>query len=136
MKITLAACGLSSVVRRHFNFIMNIDAIQLWEKVKAIALALPETYEKPCYGTPAMYVGKKTLCRLREDDESLALYNDGRDVWMNKDPNVFFITDHYLNYPMLLIHLSKVSKVDLETLLIHSWKIRAGKKLLKAYDGL
>ena len=115
---------------------MNIDAIQLWEKVKAMALQLPETYEKPSYGTPAIYVGKKKVCRLREDDESLAIYNNERDRWMAKNPNVFFITDHYLNYPMLLIHLSKVSKADLETLLIHSWKIRAGKKLLKAYDGL
>ena len=115
---------------------MNIDAIQLWEKVKAIALQLPGTHEKPCHGTPAMYVGKKLFARLREDDESLAIYNNERDIWMAKNPNVFFITDHYLNYPMLLIHLSKVSKADLKTLLINSWKIRAGKKLLKAYDGL
>lgn len=114
---------------------MNIDAIQYWEKVKAVALELPETFEKPCHGTPAMYVGKKLLCRLREDDESLALYNGERDIWMNKNPNVFFITDHYLNYPMLLIHLSKVSKADLEKLIINSWKIRAGKKLLKSYEG-
>ena len=115
---------------------MNIDAIQLWEKVKAVALQLPETHEKPCYGTPALYVGKKLFARLREDDESLVLYNDKRDVWMNGNPDVFFITDHYLHYPMLLVHISKVSKGDLEKLLNHSWKMRAGKKLLKAYDDL
>ena len=114
---------------------MNIDAIHLWEKVKKVALGLPETFEKPCYGTPAMYVGKKLLCRLREDDESLALYNNERNTWMNENPDIFFITDHYLNYPMLLIHLSKVSKAHLETLMMDSWKIRAGKKLVKAYDG-
>ena len=101
-----------------------------------MALELPETYEKPSYGTPAIYVGKKTLCRLREDDESLALYNGERDIWINKNPDVFFITDHYLNYPMLLVHVSKANKADLQTLLIHSWKIRAGKKLLKTYNGL
>lgn len=115
---------------------MNIDAIHLWEKVKLIALQLPETFEKPCYGTPALYVGKKLLCRLREDDESLALYHQDRAVWMKKNGDVFFITDHYLNSPMLLIHLSKVDTVDLKTLLTNSWKIRAGKKLLKVYDGV
>ena len=114
---------------------MNIDAIHLWEKVKAIGLQLPETSEKPCYGTPALYVGKKLLCRLREDDESLALYHQDRELWMKKNGNIFFITDHYLNSPMLLIHLSKVSKADLEILLINSWKIRAGKKLLKVCEG-
>lgn len=115
---------------------MNIDAIHLWEKVKGVALELPETFEKPCHGTPAMYVGRKLFCRLREDDESLALYNSERDIWIDKDPHIFFITDHYLNYPMLLIHLSKVSKADLETLMMNSWKIRAGRKLRKAYDGV
>jgi hypothetical protein len=79
-----------------------------------------------------MYVGKKLLCRLREDDESLALYNNERATWIDKNPHLFFITGHYLHYPMLLIHLSKVSKADLETLMVHSWKIRAGKKLIKA----
>lgn len=115
---------------------MNIDSLLFWEKVKAVALQLPETLEKPCYGTPAFYVAKKLLCRLREDGESLALYHGEREIWMTKNPDVFFITDHYLNSPMLLIHLAKVSNADLKLLMINSWKIRAGKKLLKAYGDL
>ena len=113
---------------------MDMDAAILWEKVKAIALQLPETYEKPCYGTPAIYLGKKLLTRLREDDESLALYHTNREELIIKTPSVFFTTDHYINSPMVLIHLSKVSKKDLESLLLNAWKIRATKKMLKEYQ--
>ncbi len=113
---------------------MNMDAAMLWEKVKAIALQLPETYEKPCYGTPAVYVGKKLLARLREDDESLALYYTNREELIAKNASVFFTTDHYIHSPMVLIHLSKVSRNDLEVLLLNAWKIRATKTMLKTHS--
>lgn len=105
-----------------------------WEKAKAIALQLPETHEQTCYGTPAVYVGKKLLARLREDGESLALYHQNRKDLIETNPISFFTTDHYVNSPMVLIHLSKVADNDLKALLLNSWKIRAIKKLVKAYE--
>ena len=102
----------------------------LWEKVCRIALRFPGTVEKIAYGTPALYVEKKLFARLKEDRETLALYNDERNEWIARNADTFFITAHYKNYPMMLIDLKAASPEDLETLLQHSWKMRASKKLL------
>jgi hypothetical protein len=59
------------------------------------------------------------------------VYTYERDRWMKKDPAVFFITDHYKNYPMMLIDLASVNKKDLKQLLFASWQLRAPKRLLK-----
>lgn len=109
---------------------MNTDSYILWDKVTKIGLAQPGVYERLCYGTPALYVEKKFFARLKEDNETLVLYNNDRDEWMASNPDVFFITDHYKNYPMLLIDLKAVSKNELEQLITLSWKLRAPKKLL------
>lgn len=111
---------------------MNYNA-SLWEKVSRIVSGLPGVYEKTAYGTPAFYTEKKLFARLREDGETLVVYNDDRDEWIASDPDTFFFTDHYKNYPMLLVDLKNVSKGLLEKLLVTSWKIRCSKKMLKEF---
>ena len=112
---------------------MQIYSFQLWERVVEIAATLPEVYEKPMFDTPAFYTGKKFFCRLREDGETLVLYNNSRDEWIERNTEVFFFTEHYKNYPLLLINLKTVKTNDLKELLINSWKIRTSKALLKNY---
>lgn len=80
------------------------------------------------------FIQKKLFVRLKEDGETIALYNNERDEWIAKNEDVFFITDHYKNYPMLLVDLNMVSKEDLVKLIETSWRIRASKKALKLYD--
>jgi hypothetical protein len=60
--------------------------------------------------------------------------NEEREVWMKKDPSVYFITEHYRNYPSLLINLAKVRNSELKILLETAWKSRANKKQLKEYE--
>jgi hypothetical protein len=114
---------------------MNSNAYFLWEKVCKTALKLPGVSEKVAYGTPALYVEKKLFARLKEDKETLVVYNNDRDQWIASDPETFFFTQHYKNYPMLLANLKTVSTTDLERLILVSWKIRASKKLSKDYNG-
>jgi hypothetical protein len=47
----------------------------------------------------------------------------------SKTPVLFFITDHYKDYPLMLIDLTRVKKKDLKQLLITSWQLRAPKSL-------
>ncbi|HPH84968.1 MAG TPA: hypothetical protein PLC48_05885 [Ferruginibacter sp.] len=107
-----------------------------WEKVRSFALSLPETHEQICHGTPACYTGKKFFTRIQENGETLVVYNDDRDAWIESDPDLFFYTDHYKNYPILLIHLPGVSMKSLKELLVISWKLRTSKKLLKLHQDL
>jgi len=62
------------------------------------------------------------------------VYTDGREKWMQADPETFFITDHYRNYPSMLIHLDKAHPDDLKKLLTGAWLKRASKTLIKEYQ--
>ena len=116
---------------RYLSFIMNIDTIAFYQQVSLIALTFPGAEASTSYGTPAFKVKKKLFARFKEDGKTLVVYTNERDKWMKANPVSFFITDHYKNYPAMLIDLSTVKKKDLEELLYASWQIRAPKSLLK-----
>jgi hypothetical protein len=106
---------------------MNIDVIAFYNKVSSIALGFPGVVASTSYGTPAFKINKKMFARLKEDGATLVVYTFERNTWMKKDPITFFITDHYKNYPCLLINLATVKKKDLKELLYASWQIKLHK---------
>lgn len=87
-------------------------------------MSLPNVQERPCYGTPAFYVGRTLFARFLKDGDSVVVKIDKRDRErrMAVDPNAFYITDHYLNYPMMIVRLSAVDDHDLRDLLDEAWK--------------
>jgi hypothetical protein len=50
-------------------------------------------------------------------------------------PRVFYFTDHYRDYPMVLIRLSKATRPLVESLLLRQWRTLASKAALKAFGG-
>jgi hypothetical protein len=54
-----------------------------------------------------------------------------RDMMLELDPGTYFITDHYRDYPMLLVRLSHITKEELHTMLDRRFRAIAPKKLLK-----
>src|SRR3954468_17138379 len=108
-----------------------------FDNVRKIALAWPEVEDGTSYGTPALKVRKKLLVRLKEDDDSLVMPGvpqDERDMLVERAPKVFYFTDHYRNYPMVLIRLSKAQRTDVEPLLRRQWRTLASKGAIKAFD--
>jgi hypothetical protein len=97
-------------------------------------MSLPGTSEGLSHGTPAFYVNKKILARMWENGEVLVLHTDEREKWIQADPRTFFITDHYRNYPYMLINLPKVEPDDLKELLTAAWLSKASKGLVKEYE--
>jgi hypothetical protein len=98
-------------------------------------LALPGVTEGLSHGTPAFYVNKKILTRLWENGEVLVIHTEDRDQWIQIDPETFFITDHYRNYPYMLVKLDRVQPDDLKQLLTDAWLSKASKNLVKKYQG-
>jgi len=113
---------------------LHIDALVYIDRVRALVKPLPGIGEGICYGTPGFYVQKKLFARLKEDGETLVVYTQEREKWMKATPAVYYITDHYLNYPCMLVRLGKVRQKELETLLIAAWRMRATKGLIAEYD--
>lgn len=115
---------------------MILDLSQ-WKKVRDLMaeLAFPETEESTSYGTPAYKVQKNLLLRIKEDGETLVIHADDRDVWMTDDPEVFFVTEHYYNYPYVLVRLKKIRKPKLRQLIRQSWLELAPEKLRKRWEG-
>ena len=107
-----------------------------FETVRRLALALPEMEEGTAYGTPAFRVRKKFLGRLKEDGETLVIRIgfDERDILMAANPETYYITDHYLGYPAVLVRLATVDPDDLRDLLEQSWREVAPKKVVAGYD--
>jgi hypothetical protein len=95
-----------------------------FDTVRQIARTLPGAEEGTSYGTPAFKVKGKLFARQHQDGESLVVGVDfeEREEMMSAAPEKFYITDHYLNYPWMLVRMSKVNKDELRDLLIGSWR--------------
>ncbi len=103
-----------------------------YEAVRAAALALPEVEESTSYGTPALKVRGKLMVRLREDFETIvvkATWED-RERLMAVDPEVYYVTDHYLKYPCVLARLSKLKPSALTPLMRLAWQNVAPKSIV------
>jgi hypothetical protein len=108
----------------------------LFELAIEAAEGLPGVDVGTSYGTRALRLKGKFLARFREDNESLVIkvHMVERDHMLQSDPAVFFITDHYRDYPAVLIHLSKVERSALRELIEQAWRRAAPKKLVVAHD--
>ena len=100
-----------------------------YEDVRKIGLALPRVEDSTSYGTPALKVKGKLMARLKEDGETLVVIIgfEERQKMLEADPRVFFITDHYLNYPSVLVRLPLVRRDVLRGLLKGAWERAAAR---------
>jgi hypothetical protein len=96
-----------------------------WATVRDLALALPGVEESTSYRTPAMKVRGKLIARLKEDGETIVLPMAiaDRKVRIAADPDVFFVTDHYVPWPYVLVRLAKIPRTDLRELLQDAWRM-------------
>ena len=108
-----------------------------FDSVRRLALALPGGEEGTSYGTPAFKVKGKLFARFHQDGETLVIRVESRDreALLAEQPETFFITDHYLNYPWVLVRLSTVRADQLNDLLRQAWRLRAPKSLVAASHG-
>ncbi len=104
-----------------------------FDDVRKFALLWDEVEDGTSYGTPALKVRKKLLARLKEDGDSLVMPGvpfEERDMLVESQPRVFYFTDHYRDYPMVLIRLSKAKRATVEPLLRRQWQALASKKAI------
>ena len=103
------------------------------DDARELALALPETIERPSYGMPGFRVRDRLFARLHQDGESLVLWcdPDEREMLARTEPDKFFWTPHYDKHPMLQVRLAAIDREELGELLRDSWRRRAPAALLR-----
>jgi hypothetical protein len=90
-----------------------------YDTIRRLALTLPDAQESTSYGTPAVKVKRQLFLRLHQDLDKIVLKMpfDRREELIAADPETYFITDHYRDYPWVLVSLAKVHPDALRDLL-------------------
>ena len=108
-----------------------------YDDVRAFALALPGVAEGTSHGHASLKAHGKFLTRVWDDGDTLVVPGvtlDEREMLIEAEPETFYVTDHYKNYPYVLVRLSRVEAGTVERFLERRWRATAPKKLLKALD--
>jgi hypothetical protein len=103
----------------HYQHGSTID----FDSLRKVGLALPGVEESTAYGSPALKVhGKLLACvpvNRSAEPGSLAVRVDfdDRAELLAAAPDIYYVTDHYLNYTSVLVRLSRVTPDVLRDLL-------------------
>ena len=78
------------------------------------------------------------MLRLWPDGETLVVRfpRDKRAALIEENPDVFSVTDHYRNYPAVLVNLLAVNRELLGRMIEGAWRLQASPKQVAAYDAL
>src|SRR6266446_10179255 len=99
-----------------------------FDTVRKIGLALPGVEESTTYGSPALKVhGKLLACiavnRSAEPGSLMVRVDfDDRAELLAADPDVYYVTDHYVPYNAVLVRLSRVNPDVLRDLIGMAYK--------------
>ncbi len=89
-------------------------------EARKIALSFEGTSEGPYFNKPAIFFGETFLTRVHTKEEAMVLAigsMEMRDMMLEAEPKLFYITDHYKKFPYLLARLSALDKATLKDLL-------------------
>ena len=99
-----------------------------FDTVRKLALGLTGVEESTTYGSPALKVGGKMFAciavhKSAEPDSLVVRIDfDRRAELIAEAPGVYYVTDHYVNYPAVLVRLSCVHPDALRDLLSGAWR--------------
>jgi hypothetical protein len=99
-----------------------------FDSVREIALAIPGVQEGTAYGSPAFKVdGKMFACvavNRSAEPNTLVIRMDfeQRDELIAAEPKTYYLADHYVDYPCVLVRLARVRQDALRDLLLMGWR--------------
>jgi hypothetical protein len=109
-----------------------------FRQVEAIGAALPDVAVTTSWGSPTLKVrGKMFVCMAvnkSAEPNSLVVMMDmaQRDALLEDDPGTYYVTDHYVDYPCVLVRLSRVHPDALRDLIHSAYRFAAAKASKRA----
>jgi hypothetical protein len=108
-----------------------------FDTVRKIALGLPDVEESTAYGSMAFRVNGKLLActptnKAAEPDSLMVRVDfDDRAELLAAAPDVYYLPDHYVNYPSVLVRLPRIHPDALRDLLGMALRFVTAKRRAK-----
>lgn len=105
--------------------------------VRRSARELPGVIEGTAYGSPALKVGKELLACIpthrsaEADSLAVRVGFEQRESLLAEAPDVYYLKEHYVNYPVVLVRLNCIHPDALRELLRSGWNFVTTKKRRK-----
>jgi hypothetical protein len=104
-----------------------------FDTVRTMARELSGVEESTMYRSPALKVRGKMLAVIpvhksaEPDSLGVSVDFERRAELLSTDPGVYYLTDHYVNYPVVLVRLSRIHPDALRDLLRLAWRFVTAK---------
>lgn len=95
---------------------MPISRSDAWK----IALSLAGAEERPWFNRPCAFIHDRFLARVHDVEEAVVLQvgsMEMRDMMLEAEPDLFYITNHYRSFPFVLARLSGLTKTSFRQML-------------------
>jgi len=95
---------------------MPIKRDEAWK----LALSIPGSEERPWFHKPSVFIHDRFLTKVHEKEDAMVLQvgsMEMRDMMLEAEPTLFYITDHYRNFPFVLARLKALTPKVLKEIL-------------------
>jgi hypothetical protein len=105
-----------------------------FQTIREMALSLTDVTEATSYGSPALKIhGNLLACvpvntSAESNSAVFCVDMDLRATLLGSNPAIYYITEHYAPYPMVLVRLSSIGRKELRELLGMAWSFVSAKK--------
>jgi hypothetical protein len=90
-------------------------------EARKVMLSIPGTDERPWFNQPSVFIHDRFLAKTHHKEDAVTLQvgsMEMRDMMLEAEPELFYITDHYRKFPFVLIRLSALTKTVLKEMLV------------------
>ena len=90
-------------------------------EARKVMLAIPGTDERLWFNQPSVFIHDRFLAKTHHKEDAVTLQvgsMEMRDMMLEAEPELFYITDHYRKFPFVLIRLSALTKTVLKEILV------------------
>jgi hypothetical protein len=111
------------------------------KQVEAVGRTLPDVEVTTTWGTPALKVdGRMFVCiasHKSAEPETLVVMMDfaDRDALIEDDPDTYYLKEHYVGYPCVLVRLARVHPDALRDLVIGAYRYVIAKSARRRPSG-
>jgi hypothetical protein len=89
-------------------------------EARSIVLSIPGAEERAHFRKAAVFVNDQFLTRVHDKEEAVVIITSSiemRDIMLEAEPKLFYITDHYRKWAALLARLSLLDRTTLKQLM-------------------